>query len=57
MKPKIAVIGVAATRIRDADITVGAIFDPALEEKFKVSVVATGVRQNAQIIEHEQKIA
>jgi cell division protein FtsZ len=57
MKPKIAVIGVAATRIRDADITVGAIFDPALEGKFRVSVVATGVRQKAQAIEYEQKFA
>jgi cell division protein FtsZ len=38
----------AATRIReevdgDADIIVGAIFDRALEGKFKVSVVATGL--------------
>lgn len=51
----------AATRIReevapDADITVGAIFDPALEGKFRVSVIATGVRQKAQVVEHEQKI-
>ena len=39
----------AATRIRDevgadADIVVGAIFDQALEGKFRVSVVATGLR-------------
>ncbi len=39
----------AATRIRDevdddADIIVGAIFDQALEGKFRVSVVATGLR-------------
>jgi cell division protein FtsZ len=38
----------AATRIReevdsDADIIVGAIFDPALEGKFRLSVVATGL--------------
>ena len=40
----------AATRIReevddDADIIVGAIFDRALEGAFRVSVVATGLRQ------------
>jgi cell division protein FtsZ len=40
----------AATRIReevdaDADIIVGAIFDKALQGKFRVSVVATGLRQ------------
>ena len=39
----------AATRIReevdaDADIIVGAIFDQALQGKFRVSVVATGLR-------------
>jgi len=39
----------AATRIRDevgadADIVVGAIFDQALEGKFRVSLVATGLR-------------
>lgn len=43
----------AATRIReevdvDADIIVGAIFDKALEGKFRVSVVATGLQQKAQ---------
>ena len=42
----------AATRIRDevgadADIVVGAIFDQALEGKFRVSVVATGLRHAA----------
>ena len=42
----------AATRIReevgdDADIIVGAIFDEALEGKFKVSVVATGLETPA----------
>jgi cell division protein FtsZ len=40
----------AATRIReevdsDADIIVGAIFDPALEGKFRLSVVATGLSE------------
>lgn len=52
----------AATRIReevdaDADIIVGAIFDDALEGKFRVSVVATGLRQMAQVIELSQRIA
>jgi cell division protein FtsZ len=52
----------AATRIReevdaDADIIVGAIFDQALEGKFRVSVVATGLRQQAGVIEFEQRIA
>jgi len=52
----------AATRIReevdaDADIIVGAIFDQALEGKFRVSVVATGLRQQAGVIELEQRIA
>jgi len=52
----------AATRIReevdaDADIIVGAIFDKALEGKFRVSVVATGLRQQAGVIEFEQRIA
>ena len=42
----------AATRIReevdaDADIIVGAIFDEALAGRFRVSVVATGLRQQA----------
>ncbi|MHA6642380.1 cell division protein FtsZ [Mesorhizobium sp. A623] len=45
----------AATRIReevdaDADIIVGAIFDKSLEGKFRVSVVATGLRQEPQIL-------
>lgn len=52
----------AATRIReevdaDADIIVGAIFDKALEGKFRVSVVATGLRQKAQVVEFEQRTA
>jgi cell division protein FtsZ len=52
----------AATRIReevdaDADIIVGAIFDQALEGKFRVSVVATGLRQKAQVIEFVERIA
>ncbi len=52
----------AATRIReevdaDADIIVGAIFDAALEGRFRVSVVATGLRQKAQVIEFEQRLA
>ncbi|QPC88299.1 cell division protein FtsZ [Mesorhizobium sp. NBSH29] len=47
----------AATRIReevddDADIIVGSIFDSALEGKFRVSVVATGLRQQTQFAEH-----
>jgi cell division protein FtsZ len=45
----------AATRIReevdaDADIIVGAIFDKSLEGKFRVSVVATGLRPETQIL-------
>jgi cell division protein FtsZ len=52
----------AATRIReevdaDADIIVGAIFDPALEGKFRVSVVATGLQRNARVIEFEHRLA
>jgi cell division protein FtsZ len=52
----------AATRIRDevdadADIIVGAIFDPTIEGKFRVSVVATGLLQNARLIEFGQRIA
>jgi cell division protein FtsZ len=44
----------AATRIReevdaDADIIVGAIFDQALAGKFRVSVVATGLRRGLEI--------
>ena len=44
----------AATRIReevdaDADIIVGAIFDKALEGNFRVSVVATGLRQELAV--------
>jgi cell division protein FtsZ len=46
----------AATRIReevdaDADIIVGAIFDEALQGRFRVSVVATGLRQQSPAIE------
>jgi len=46
----------AATRIReevdaDADIIVGAIFDQALQGRFRVSVVATGLRQQSPAIE------
>jgi cell division protein FtsZ len=49
----------AATRIReevdnDADIIVGAIFDQALAGRFRVSVVATGLRPVAQIAEHRR---
>ena len=52
----------AATRIReevdaDAEIIVGAIFDDALAGKFRVSVVATGLRQTAQVLEFGQKLA
>ena len=52
----------AATRIReevddDADIIVGAIFDKALEGKFRVSVVATGLRRAADVIEFAHKVA
>ncbi|MGY5811746.1 cell division protein FtsZ [Rhizobium sp. LEGMi198b] len=52
----------AATHIRekvdaDADIIVGAIFDDALVGKFRVSVVATGLRQAAEIISFGQRIA
>jgi cell division protein FtsZ len=52
----------AATRIReevdaDADIIVGAIFDQALAGKFRVSVVATGLRKSADIAQFEQRIA
>ncbi len=52
----------AATRIReevdaDADIIVGAIFDQALEGRFRVSVVATGLRQSTRVIELEHGTA
>lgn len=52
----------AATRIReevdaDANIIVGAIFDQALEGKFRVSVVATGLQQKAQVIDFKQRTA
>ena len=46
----------AANRIReevddDADIIVGAIFDKALEGKFRVSVVATGLRRQEGVVD------
>lgn len=52
----------AATRIReevdaDADIIVGAIFDEALEGRFRVSVVATGLRQSAEVVQLGQMSA
>ncbi|TIX12148.1 MAG: cell division protein FtsZ, partial [Mesorhizobium sp.] len=52
----------AATRIReevdaDADIIVGAIFDQALAGKFRVSVVATGLRKIMDIAQPEQRTA
>jgi cell division protein FtsZ len=52
----------AATRVREevdaeADIIVGAIFDDALEGKFRVSVVATGLRQTAAVVEFGQRVA
>ncbi len=52
----------AATRIReevdaDADIIVGAIFDPALSGKFRVSVVATGLRNTVEAPQLQQRIA
>ncbi|TGV79248.1 cell division protein FtsZ, partial [Mesorhizobium sp. M00.F.Ca.ET.149.01.1.1] len=52
----------AATRIReevdaDADIIVGAIFDQSLAGKFRVSVVATGLRKSASVMQFEQRIA
>ena len=52
----------AATRIReevdaDADIIVGAIFDEALAGKFRVSMVATGLRDTAELIHFEQGTA
>ncbi|TIO80010.1 MAG: cell division protein FtsZ, partial [Mesorhizobium sp.] len=52
----------AATRIReevdaDADIIVGAIFDQALAGKFRVSVVATGLRKSEDMPLLQQRIA
>ncbi len=46
----------AANRIReevddDADIIVGAIFDTALEGRFRVSVVATGLRRQEGVVD------
>ncbi len=43
--------------LRDVENIVGAIFDAALEGRFRVSVVATGLRQKAQVIEFEQRLA
>src|SRR5262249_32635895 len=47
-------VGEAATHIREqadaeAEIIVGAIFDPKLEGKFRVSVVATGLRSSIEL--------
>lgn len=52
----------AATRIReevdaDADIIVGAIFDEALAGKFRVSVIATGLRKSVDVAQLEQRTA
>jgi cell division protein FtsZ len=52
----------ASVRVReevdaDADVIVGAIFDDALAGKFRVSVVATGLRQTAEVVELGQRIA
>jgi cell division protein FtsZ len=52
----------AATRVReevdaDANIVVGATFDDALEGRLKVSVVATGLRQPAEVIVLAERIA
>ncbi|MGN6770422.1 MAG: cell division protein FtsZ [Rhizobiaceae bacterium] len=52
----------AATRIReevdaDANIIVGAIFDQALGGRFRVSVVATGLRKSADVIHFAQASA
>ncbi|RUX18913.1 cell division protein FtsZ, partial [Mesorhizobium sp. M2A.F.Ca.ET.042.01.1.1] len=40
-----------------ADIIVGAIFDQSLAGKFRVSVVATGLRKSASVMQFEQRIA
>jgi cell division protein FtsZ len=52
----------AATRVReevdaDASIVVGATFDDALEGRLKVSVVATGLRQPAEVIFLAERMA
>jgi cell division protein FtsZ len=45
----------AATRVREevdanADVVIGATFDDALAGRLKVSVVASGLRQPAEVI-------
>ena len=52
----------AASRIRqevdeEANIIVGAIVEPALEEAMRVSVVATGIDQSANRLMHAQSFA
>jgi cell division protein FtsZ len=52
----------AATRVReevdaDANIVVGATFDDALKGRLKVSVVATGLRQSAEVIALAERVA
>jgi cell division protein FtsZ len=54
MDMKLFEVDEAAVHIReqvdaDADIIVGAIFDPVLEGKFRVSVVATGLRSSLEM--------
>jgi cell division protein FtsZ len=54
MDMKLFEVDEAAMHIReqvdaDADIIVGAIFDPVLEGKFRVSVVATGLRSSLEM--------
>ena len=41
----------------NADIIVGAIFDQALEGKFRVSIVATGLRRSAKAAELRHELA
>lgn len=55
-------VDAAASRIREevddnADIIVGAIFDQALEGKFRVSIVATGLRRSAEAAELRHELA
>lgn len=52
----------AATRVReevddDANIVVGATFNDALEGRLRVSVVATGLRQPAEVIHLSERMA
>ncbi len=52
----------AATRVReevddDANIVVGATFNDALEGRLRVSVVATGLRQPAEVIRLSERMA